>query len=394
MLSRLSLKTKLTALVVSVVAVASWSFGKFAFRGVLDLLERTSGLRAVTAAEALATSIDPDWFRTVDVTTSLDERYLDLQHRLSALVESGKLYRINLVRYAGKQEVQHILSIPADGSSDDKRPGTREPVLPGDIYADKSAGYHGVELATPGAFMGGWAPITRDGRSVGLVLVAVDGSETQQALNTIHVAISSTMVAFILLSGLTAFKFAATFERTAVTDGLMGIYNHKYFKQRLEGEVAKSRRYGQQTAVVLLDIDYFKKVNDTYGHAVGDLVLKQLARWVLDSSRTTDVVARYGGEEVAVILPHTGMAGAQEFAERLRMKVSKQVIRDPEEDVEFRVTVSIGVAQWEKGLDMLDLIKNADAALYQSKRAGRNRVTIYQDELLSESSQEPVALER
>jgi diguanylate cyclase (GGDEF)-like protein len=217
---------------------------------------------------------------------------------------------------------------------------------------------------------------------VGLVLVATNVTEVKSTLNNISLAIAGMMLAVICLSGLVAFKFATNFEKTAVTDGLMGVYNHKFFKQRLEQEVAKSARYGQQTTLVMLDIDFFKRVNDTYGHATGDLVLKQLARWVSDSSRTTDVVARYGGEEIGIILTHTGLAGAQEFAERLRLKVSQQVVKDPEEDAEFRVTVSIGVAQWEKGVNMLDLIKRADAALYHSKHTGRNRVTIYQDDIL------------
>ncbi|HWI53511.1 MAG TPA: GGDEF domain-containing protein, partial [Symbiobacteriaceae bacterium] len=151
---------------------------------------------------------------------------------------------------------------------------------------------------------------------------------------------------------------------------------------RLEQEVAKSARYGQQTSLVMADIDFFKKVNDTYGHATGDLVLKQLAKWVSDTARNTDVVARYGGEEIGIILTHTGLAGAQEFAERLRLKVSQQVVKDPEEDAEFRVTISVGVAQWEKGVSFLDLVKRADAALYHSKETGRNRVTIYQEDIL------------
>ncbi|MFZ5817110.1 MAG: GGDEF domain-containing protein [Bacillota bacterium] len=186
----------------------------------------------------------------------------------------------------------------------------------------------------------------------------------------------------VSLGGVASYKFASTFEKSAVTDGLMGIYNHKYFKQRLEEEVAKARRYRQQTSLVLFDIDFFKRVNDTYGHATGDLVLKLMAKWVTGMSRNTDVVCRYGGEEIAVILPHTGLAGAQEFAERLRLKVSEQVVEDPEEDAKFRVTVSVGVAQWEQGMEMMDLMKAADAALYHSKNTGRNRVTLYHPELL------------
>ncbi|MFZ5825926.1 MAG: GGDEF domain-containing protein [Bacillota bacterium] len=215
-----------------------------------------------------------------------------------------------------------------------------------------------------------------------MVLVATDLAKIQKVLEGITVGITAVILLIVLLSGIVSYKFASTFEKTAVTDGLMGIYNHKYFKQRLEEEVAKSKRYGQQTSLVLFDIDFFKRVNDTYGHATGDLVLKLMAKWVTDMVRNTDVVCRYGGEEIACILPHTSIAGAQEFAERLRLKISEQVVHDPEEDAKFRVTVSVGVSQWEKGMEMMDVMKAADAALYHSKRTGRNRVTIYQEELL------------
>jgi len=221
-------------------------------------------------------------------------------------------------------------------------------------------------------------------------MVIVDITYAQQAMDNVTLMIIIMMLVFILLSGLTAYKFSSTFEKAAVTDGLMGLYNHKYFKQRMEHEVARSARYGQITSLVMMDIDFFKKVNDTYGHAVGDLVLKNVAKWVSESIRSTDVACRYGGEEIAVILPHTGLAGAQEFAERLRLKISQQYNKVPSEDLEFRVTVSMGVAQWEKGWTMTDLVKNADAALYYSKRNGRNRVTLYKDELIPDI-QEAVA---
>ncbi len=391
MWARMSLRVKLTILVVSIVGVASWTFGYFAFHGLLNTLEKTEGLRAVTVAEAVAETVDVGWFARWQADMETIPEYERLRGRATSLVDRDRIKRIAVIRFAGGNRVEHVMNLPADGSEDYKDPGEMEQPQPGDSFLERTPGYHGVKLAAPGAYMGGWAPVFRDGVPIGQVTVAVDVNETQKAMDTAYIAIEVTMLAIILLAGLTAFKFASAFEKTAVTDGLMGIYNHKYFKQRLEQEVEKARRYGQQTTMVLLDIDFFKRVNDTFGHATGDLVLKCLAKWVTESSRTTDVVARYGGEEIAVILPHTGVAGAQEFAERLRLKVSNQVVRDPEEDAEFRVTVSIGVGQWEKGMDMLDLIKHTDAALYHSKHAGRNRVSIYQEELLPEPVQASAA---
>jgi len=387
MWARLSLTVKLTTLTVSMVSIASFSFVNFASNGLFDMMEQAAGHGAVTASVGLVSMIDGAWFAQADSNSSVDPVRNELQQRFTSLLGRRHVERIYMVRFAGKDKIEHVLNLPADRSADYYPPGQVDQIDPFSPYVHEPISHNPVELSKPGAFLAGWAPITHNGESIGVLVVVVDATELQNFTNTITATLLVVMLVLILLSGLIAYKFAAGFEKSAVTDGLMGIYNHKYFKQRLESEVAKAARYSQMTSLVLLDIDFFKRVNDTYGHATGDIVLKNLARWVLDSVRTTDVAARYGGEEVAIILPHTSLAGAQEFAERLRHKVSHQIIHDPGEDAQFRITISVGVAQWEKGVTMLDMIKRADAALYESKENGRNRVTIYQDQLLTAVSE-------
>jgi len=387
--TRLSLKIKLTILVVTVVSLASFAFTRFAAQGLMNLMEKAAGQGAATAAEGFAAAIDGAWIESVQPGAEHDQEYINIENLAKTLMNQGYVHRVEVQRHITRTEVEYILSLPKDNSADYYEPGTKETIPLGTPFLEKAVGYHGVKLEKPGAYMAGWAPISNGTKDVGTVMIIVDSNDVQAAMNTINIALVVVLFALISLSGIVAYKFSASFEKAAVTDGLMGIYNHKYFKQRLEQEVAKSHRYAQQTSLVMLDIDYFKKVNDTFGHATGDLVLKNLARWVVDSSRNTDVVARYGGEEIGIILTHTGLAGAQEFAERLRLKISQQVIKDPEEDAEFRVTVSVGVAQAEKGVSMLDLIKRADAALYYSKRTGRNRVTIYQEDILPAPEPQP-----
>lgn len=378
------MKLKITTLVITIVTLAAGVFGRLAYSGIGDLLTDSSGLGAVTAAESLAGTIKGSWLRSVDLGDAIrNEEYQRLKERLNAPVGKGTISVISVLRFESEaREVTYIASFPEDESADYFPPGSRRPESAFFIYRERHPGYELIGLDRPGFYMAGWAPIFEGENPVGLVVLAIDVSRIKSALNTVSLLIAGTLLVLIFLSGLVAYKFASSFEKTAVTDGLMGIYNHKYFKQRLEEEVAKAKRYGQQTSVVLFDIDFFKRVNDTYGHATGDLVLKLMAKWVTDLCRNTDVICRYGGEEIVCILPHTGIAGAQEFAERLRLKVSEQVVRDPEEDAEFRVTVSVGVAQWQRGMAMMDMVKHADAALYHSKRTGRNRVTLYQEELL------------
>ena len=169
------------------------------------------------------------------------------------------------------------------------------------------------------------------------------------------------------------------FEQESITDPLTGIYNRRYLERRLADEIARANRYGMPLSVLLTDIDHFKRVNDIYGHQVGDLVLEGMAQLIVNTLRTTDIVARYGGEEIMVIAPSTPVKTAIDLAERLRKVVENATFEVPVEldrDISaLGVTVSIGVACFsQQTKDMQDLIQNADKALYRAKSEGRNRV--------------------
>lgn len=171
------------------------------------------------------------------------------------------------------------------------------------------------------------------------------------------------------------------FEQESITDPLTGIYNRRYLERRLADEIARATRYGMPLSVLLIDIDHFKRVNDIYGHQVGDLVLEGMAQLVATTLRTTDIVARYGGEEIMVIAPSTPVKTAASLAERLRKIVENASFEVPAEldcDISaLGVTVSIGVACFGRHAeDMPELIQNADKAMYRAKKEGRNRVVV------------------
>lgn len=168
-------------------------------------------------------------------------------------------------------------------------------------------------------------------------------------------------------------RLKMSLEAQAETDGLTGLYNHRIFQERLEYAMAVAGRYGQPMALLLFDIDHFKKFNDTYGHQVGDLVLRELAAVIRSQLRKPDIPARYGGEEFTIILPETPRQGAIELAERLRSVVEKHPFPHPGGDP-LSVTVSIGVAAFPDYTEKQKLIEAADQALYRAKEAGRNRV--------------------
>ena len=165
-------------------------------------------------------------------------------------------------------------------------------------------------------------------------------------------------------------------ERSAVTDGLTGLYNHSFFLQALRQEVLRSKRHGLRAALLLLDLDNFKQVNDERGHVEGDRVLMRAAAVVREGVREIDVAARYGGEEFAVLLPDTSRLGAFVVAERIRRRLEERFARG-----RSIVTISGGIAVFPDDAGTpADLIVQADAGLYGAKAAGKNRILLPQGE--------------
>jgi diguanylate cyclase (GGDEF)-like protein len=161
-------------------------------------------------------------------------------------------------------------------------------------------------------------------------------------------------------------------SRQAVTDELTGLANHGRFQEVLGSEMEQVRRYQYPVGLIMLDIDNFKSINDTYGHQQGDVVLRHVARIVRENSRDADSPARYGGEEMALILPHTDMEGSHAIAERVRSAIAGLRISRLDGQGTLRITASVGVAASSEGFKD-GLIADADAALYEAKRAGKNR---------------------
>jgi len=161
--------------------------------------------------------------------------------------------------------------------------------------------------------------------------------------------------------------------RMTIVDGLVQIYNKRFLYEALEKEIVRARRHARDLCVVMFDIDYFKRINDHYGHLAGDYVLKELARVVQGRIRRDEVFARYGGEEFAMILPETNPAGGQAFCESIRklVEIHKFVFQGET----IPVTISLGLALLtDNDRSGTDVIKRADEKLYEAKRGGRNRV--------------------
>ena len=170
-------------------------------------------------------------------------------------------------------------------------------------------------------------------------------------------------------------------EHENITDPLVGIYNRRYLDRRLEEEFARAKRYDSPLSVLLIDVDHFKRINDVHGHHIGDLALYELGKLILQSIRETDIVARYGGDEIVIIAPNTTTHLAEVLAERLRQNVENQNLAlkgESDKSKDVHLTVSIGIADLtQEAKDSRALMLNADQMLYHAKKEGRNRVVIY-----------------
>jgi diguanylate cyclase (GGDEF)-like protein len=214
-----------------------------------------------------------------------------------------------------------------------------------------------------------YALLKLDDRTAGLLLVQRDDPGFSDAEQQI-LEIFSAQVS-MLLGHLSAREQILAL---ADTDDLTGISNKRYFRRQLPQEIERSRVYGLPLSLLMFDIDDFKEINDTFGHTAGDVVLSELCGAVRETLRPPDLFARFGGDEFAVILPHTDLAGACAVAERIMQKVTILTIPTDEEGM-ISPAISIGVADYRPGDTATELTRRADERLYLSKRNGKNRYT-------------------
>ena len=212
-------------------------------------------------------------------------------------------------------------------------------------------------------------PVAKDGRVLGALVLESDDVGALTSEDTRPLTVLGAVVAGSLEM---AWQFAEV-DRRARTDALTGLWNRMHFGEQLTRTLAEADRYDHPVSLVLMDIDHFKKVNDTWGHEAGDAVLKQVARVLQDGVRVVDICVRYGGEEIAMLLAQTDSAHAVEVAERLRTRIEGTPVKHG--PAEIRVTASFGVATYPETVKVrAQLFPAADKALYIAKHDGRNCV--------------------
>lgn len=217
--------------------------------------------------------------------------------------------------------------------------------------------YNSVSLAVEAMKVGAYDYITKPFNLDELNLVVMHALERQKLVEEV--------------------KEKNVYQELALLDGLTNLYNRRYFEELLSREITRALRYPQEFSLLMIDIDDFKKYNDTYGHVAGDNILKSIAEIFLKRIRNTDFVARYGGEEFVIIAPHTDKKGASILAARIVDLINRKEFSG-DNFIIANITVSIGVATFqEDAVTREDLVQRADQALYQAKRLGKNKVCLF-----------------
>jgi len=241
----------------------------------------------------------------------------------------------------------------------------RQPVLCNDAASDPRF-FSGVDAKSGFATRNMvCAPVMARDRLIGVLeaLNKIDGVFTQDDVTILYALANQVAIAIE----------NAQLYQEAITDGLTGLYHHKYFELRLKEELDRSKRYSNPLSLAMVDIDFFKKVNDQHGHPAGDRVLREVAVILKKETRLSDIVARYGGEEFGVILPYVDFQNLFMIGERLRKGVEQKDFGG------IKITISVGIAYFDcknADLDQGTFIGTADSALYKAKNSGRNRVEV------------------
>ena len=164
-------------------------------------------------------------------------------------------------------------------------------------------------------------------------------------------------------------------EKLSIIDGLTHTFLRRYFLVRFREELSRSEEWGLNLSIIMVDLDRFKDINDSFGHLAGDVVLREVADILKKNVREIDLVARFGGEEFCILLPETDSAGAYAVAERIRKAVNDYIIKAYDESI--KITISMGISSFPRDSRVMeDLIESADRALYRAKREGRNRACV------------------
>jgi len=378
-------KRRVTVLCMSALAaVLALVHATVYFTGRRDMeahLEESAKCIAVSVAGCIMMDIGEyrELLRTMDAGSAY---YGRMQAYLASVKKSGGIRYIYTERKVDARTAEFVLDGEPVGGPDYSPPRQRDELDASEeaVYSTKApAGYRSAGFGKWGRLLGAHAPILDEcGEVLGIVGVDMDGSHIYGHLGMVNRALLLTYALVLGIGLASLLGFSDALVDRVFKDKLTGAYTKRYFEGLLDDEMAHAVRHGKGMGLMMMDLDHFKAVNDTYGHVFGDKVLAAVSEAIRGSMRPTDYFVRYGGEEFAVIVSRAGPRSVAEAAERMRRAVEDAPVMNEGSGGPVPITISIGVASFTNlSQSAKGLIEDADRALYRAKEK-RNAVAISQ----------------
>jgi len=340
--------------------------------------------KAIAVSVAVLLEQDIDGYKEFSNTLDMSSKYYKKIKDVLADVKDGCKENITFI-YTEKR-ISETESIMVLDSDDEDAPTFAVPGEIGTLSGTRLEAYEKMEPVVGtleqqkwGIMISAYAPIydKEAGEFLGLVGVDISKDQYNGLMRYQLIIIVGSLSALLLAVAIAVYTSSEAMEKAFIRDGLTNIYNRRFFDGELKYQIKEAKKTGTPLSVFMMDIDHFKVVNDTYGHAFGDQVLKAVTQSAASVLRKADCLARYGGEEFVVSLPGANVSRSMVVAERLREVVEHTKIYNSEHDEHISVTISIGVTQHSSGQTAQQILMNADKALYDAKKS-RNAVALFE----------------
>ena len=363
-------------------------FGVLIYQNTARTIKTQLGNKCVGIASAVAVLIEEDIEGFIEFSQTLDiqsDYYNTIRPKLMRIRSENhdNITFLYVQMRISETEVMYILDSELENDPLFSHPGRIDAIMPPEIEAYRLQKPYAPDefmLSNYGNLMTCFVPLHNPATGEFLALVGVDVSIDQyrSVIKNQLVILVMSVGLFILVLVLSLSLSSGQIERLVARDNLTGVYNKASFVRNLRQQLKDSKRKGKGNSVTIFmaDLDHFKKINDTYGHVFGDVVLKTVAQTINKMLRKVDCFARYGGEEFVAYLPDTSIENAESIVERIRLAIENTVIHNVERDIDVKITISIGVAEFNPALTIQEGIELADKALYQAKRP-RNSIAVY-----------------
>lgn len=373
--------------IISIVIVIMSVFGVVIYKVTENAVSRQLSNKCQGIAIAAATLIEQDtdgYLNFIEILDTDSEYYINLKSNFEKIFKGNEdnIAFLYAEIQVSDSEIMYIVDGETEGSDTYVEPGRIDSLSATHLeaYESHDVVVEGFVTTVWGTIMSVYVPVfdQNTGDFIGLVGADVSIEQYYEVMRYMMIIIIVSVILMISAIILTLLLSTGRVQRMMMYDSLTGVYNRSFFLQTLKSQVKTAKKRGTLLTVLMLDLDHFKNVNDTYGHPFGDVVLETVAKTISGTFRRSDYFARYGGEEFAAILPELNPARAYEVIDRIRIAVEETSIYCTETDEYVGVTISIGAATYMPDMTAEELLSRADKALYHAKIT-RNSVAIWNE---------------